>query len=65
MVNGQKVKLLQMSAEAQSVKFVYLGYFASNNSGTLQFVCFTSGNLLKNHTADFQNLLNGLVVSAQ
>jgi len=47
MVNGQKVKLLQMSAEAQSVKFVYLGYFASNNSGTLQFVCFTTGNLLK------------------
>ena len=65
MINGQKVKYLQMSGDAHGVKFVYMGYYASNNSGTLQFVCFTFRNLLKNYESDFQNLLNGLVVSTQ
>jgi hypothetical protein len=64
-INEQKVKFLQMSGEAHGVKFVYVGYYTSNNSGTLQFVCFTSRNLFKSYESDFQNLLNGLVVSAQ
>ncbi len=64
-INGQKVKYLQMSGEAHGIKFVYMGYYTSNESGTLQFVCYTAKNLLKNYEPDFQNLINGLVVSAQ
>lgn len=64
-VNEQKVKFLQMSGAAHGVKFVYMGYYTSNSSGTLQFVCFTSRNLFKSYESDFQNLLNGLIVSAQ
>jgi hypothetical protein len=63
-INGQKAKFLQMSGEMHGVKFVYLGYYTSNESGTLQFVCFTARNLLKEYEGEFFNLLNGLVVAA-
>ncbi|MFI5157128.1 MAG: hypothetical protein ACHQEM_13135 [Chitinophagales bacterium] len=61
LVNGHKVKYLQMSGMGHGVKFVYQGYYASNDSGTVQFVCVTARNLLKDYEPYFQNLLNGLV----
>ena len=64
-INGQKVKFLQMSGEMHGVKFVYMGYYTSNEAGTLQFVCFTARNLLKEYEGEFFNLLNGLVVAAR
>jgi hypothetical protein len=60
-VNGHKVKYIQMSGQAKGVKFIYQGYYTSNESGTVQFVCFTGKNLLKNYEKDMQELLNGLV----
>jgi hypothetical protein len=59
-VNGQKVKYLQMSGQTKGVKFVYQGYYTSNESGTVQFVCFTGRSLLKMYEKDMQELLNGL-----
>jgi hypothetical protein len=64
-VNGIKLKFLQMSGETHGVKFEYQGYYSSNNSGTVQFVCFTTKNLIKDYESDFLNLLNGLVSSGQ
>jgi hypothetical protein len=64
-VNGIKLKFLQMSGEAHGVKFVYQGYYSSNSSGTIQFVCFTPKNLIKDYESIFLNLLNGLVSSSQ
>lgn len=61
LVNGHKVRFLQMSGIGHGVKFVYQGYYASNDSGTVQFVCVTAKNLLKDYESYFQNLLNGLV----
>ena len=61
LVNGHKVRFLQMSGMGHGVKFVYQGYYASNDSGTVQFVCVTARNLLKDYEPYFQNLLNGLV----
>jgi len=65
MVNGIKLKYLQMTGEAHGVNFVYQGYYSSNSSGTIQFVCFTAKNLVKEYESDFLNLLNGLVSSGQ
>lgn len=59
-VNGQKVKYIQMSGQTKGVKFVYQGYYTSNESGTVQFVCFTGKSLLKLYEKDMQELLNGL-----
>ncbi len=60
-VNGKKVKFLQMSGTASGVKFTYVGYYYSDESGTIQLVCFTGRNLLKVYLKDFEELLNGLV----
>jgi hypothetical protein len=59
-VNGHKVKYIQMSGQAKGMKFIYQGYYTSNESGTVQFVCFTGKNLLKEYEKDMQELLNGL-----
>jgi hypothetical protein len=64
-VNGIKLKFLQMSGEAHGVKFIYQGYYSSNSSGTVQFVCFTARNLIKDYEPEFLNLLNGLVSAGQ
>jgi hypothetical protein len=64
-VNGIKLKYLQMSGQAHGVKFVYQGYYSSNSTGTVQFVCFTAKNLIKDYESEFLNLLNGLVSSGQ
>ena len=62
MVNGRKVRCLQMSGTASGIKFTYLGYYCSDESGTIQFVCFTGKSLMKTYQKDFEELLNGLVV---
>jgi len=60
-VNGKKVKCLQMTGTASGVKFTYLVYYYSDESGTIQLVCFTGKSLLKAYQKDFEELLNGLV----
>ena len=61
MVNGRKVKCLQMSGTASGIKFTYLGYYCSDESGTIQLVCFTGKSLLKSYQKEFEEFLNGLV----
>lgn len=60
-VNGRKVRCLQMSGTASGIKFIYLGYYCSDESGTIQLVCFTGRSLMKDYQKDFEELLNGLV----
>jgi hypothetical protein len=60
-VNGKKIKFLQFSGQAKGMKFVYYGYYCSDESGTVQFVCFTSKSLLKDYQKDMLELLNGFV----
>jgi len=61
-VNGTKVLLIQMDGTTQGIKFSYYGYYFSNSNGTIQFVTYTSQNLLDNYVNDCEELLNGLVV---
>ncbi|NBX26862.1 MAG: hypothetical protein EBR55_01210, partial [Chitinophagia bacterium] len=60
-VNGIKVLLLQMNGTMQGISFSYLGYYYSNNSGTVQFVTYTSSNLLESYLPKIESLLNGIV----
>ena len=61
-VNGTKVLLIQMNGSTQGIKFSYYGYYYSNSSGTIQFVTYTSQNLLDSYVNDCEELLNGIVV---
>ena len=59
-VNGVKVLHLEMSGTMQGIKFVYFGYYFSNEKGTTQIVCYTAKSLLKDYQADFEDFLNGI-----
>jgi hypothetical protein len=60
-VNGIKVLLLQMNGTMQGVKFSYYGYYYSNTNGTVQFITYTSQNLMDSYRPQSEKLLNGLV----
>lgn len=62
MVNGKKVFFMQMNGTTQGIKFTYLGYYYSNQSGTFQFVTYTAQNLLAKAQTEMFELLNGIVV---
>ena len=61
-VNGTEVLLIQMNGTTQGIKFSYFGYYYSNSNGTIQFVTYTSQNLLEEYVDDCEELLNGFVV---
>lgn len=60
-VNNKKMLCLQINGTLQGVKFSYFGYYYSNDNGTVQFVTYTSPDLLKSYLNDAEELLNGLV----
>lgn len=60
-VNGLKVLLLQMDGTTQGIKFSYYGYYYSNENGTVQFITYTSQNLMNKSIKTCEKLLNGLV----
>lgn len=60
-VNGLKVLLLQMNGTMQGIKFSYYGYYFSNTNGTIQFITYTSQNLLDSYLKESETLLNGFV----
>jgi hypothetical protein len=60
-VNGLKVLLLQMNGTMQGIKFSYYGYYYSSTQGTVQFITYTSQNLLNNFISESEKILNGIV----
>lgn len=61
-VNGNKVLCMQMNGTLKGIKITYFGYYFSNESGSLQFVTYTSQRLFKEFKDEFETLLNGLEV---
>ncbi|MEX1189297.1 MAG: hypothetical protein WED33_08565 [Bacteroidia bacterium] len=59
-VNGLKVLLLQMDGTLQGIKFSYYGYYYSFEGGTVQFISYTSQNLLEEYLSTCEDLLNGI-----
>jgi hypothetical protein len=61
-VNGNLVYCMQMNGTTQGIKFSYYGYYYSFKNGTVQFVSYTSQNLMREYKKDLEDLLNGLMV---
>jgi len=62
-INGKIVHFMQMEGTLQGIKFVYLGYYYSDSNGSIQFLTYTSQNLLKQYRNEMETLLNGFVVN--
>lgn len=60
-VNGIEILLIEMKGTLQGIKIAYYGYYFSNPNGTVQFMTFTSQNLIDGYKAECEELLNGLV----
>jgi len=61
-VNDLRVLFLQMDGTIQGIEFSYYGYYYSDDHGSLQFLTYTSQNLLDEYRDTCDDLLNGLVV---
>jgi hypothetical protein len=59
-VNGLKVLCLQMNGTIKGIKFTYLGYYYSSASGTIQFLTYSTEELVKQNMFELESLLNGL-----
>jgi hypothetical protein len=63
-VNDRKLLYMRMTATIQGMKFVYMGYYFSDDSGTTQLVAWTSRNLAQTNAPRIEAFLNGLTASA-
>lgn len=61
-INGLLVNCMEMEGTISGIKFTYFSYYYSGPSGTIQFVSYTSQNLLKKYKPELEKLLNGFVV---
>ncbi len=61
-VNGNKVLYMEMKGTIQGIKFAYIGYYYSDENGTIQFITYTAQNMIKGYMGEIQDLLNGMVV---
>ncbi len=62
-VNGITVLCMQMNGTIEGIKFTYLGYYFSNESGAVQFLSYTSQNLFASYREEMERLLNGFVLT--
>ncbi|MFK7969051.1 MAG: hypothetical protein AB8F95_01730 [Bacteroidia bacterium] len=61
-VNGNKVLMLQMEGTIQGIKFIYFGYYFSNENSTTQFLSYTAKGLFDEYKDEMEVLLNGLTL---
>ena len=60
-VNGKKVIYMEIQGTIQSIKFTYMGYYYSNESGSTQLITYTATNLVPKYKRDVNDFLNGLI----
>ena len=60
MVNGYKAIFMQMDGTVQGIKLSYYGYYYSSPKGTVQFITYTSQNLMEQFKSACEDLLNGM-----
>jgi hypothetical protein len=61
-VNGESMLSLRVEALVEGIPFIYRGYYASGNYGTIQFITYTHISLEKEYLGAMNNLLNGLTL---
>jgi hypothetical protein len=62
-VNGIDVLSLQMTGTIQGIHFTYLGYYYTGKEGAIQILTYTAANLFEEYRADFEELLEGFVLT--
>ncbi len=62
MVNGVKVMQMKISGTLQGIKFIYLGNYFSDKSGSTQFITYTSQGLLEKYRGEIDAFLNGFTL---
>jgi len=60
-VNGLKVLMMRMTGTIQDIKFSYYGYYYSTPKGAIQFLVYSSDEIVNQNVAEIEALLNGLV----
>lgn len=60
-VNGREVVMLQMNGVVQNLNISYLGYYYTNENGSVQLLTYCSSNLFKKRRAEMEEFLNGLI----
>ena len=60
-VNGLEVLHIRMKGTIQGIRFIYFGYYYSDKSGTIQFLTYSSEDILNENTELCEDFLNGLV----
>ena len=61
-VNGNKVMYMETLAPVSGVEFVYKGYYFSNESGSTQYLVYTSKALAEKYKNETSEFLNGFSV---
>lgn len=61
-INGNTVKLICAKVSPNGAKFSYMGYYFSDEKRTIQFIGFTSQNLMDTYKNDIEELLDGFVL---
>src|SRR5258708_4975176 len=61
MVNNKKMLCLQIKGTIQGIKFAYLGYYYSNENGTIQLLSYTTQKLFESSKKGLESFLNGLI----
>lgn len=61
-VNGTKVLYMEMQGTLQGIRFTYLGYYYSDDSGSTQFLAYTGTNLIDKYKSEINDFLNGFSV---
>lgn len=59
-VNGLEVLMMKMKGTMYGIKFEYFGYYYSNDSGTVQFITYSSDTVLEKNQKLCEKLLNGI-----
>lgn len=62
-VNGLDVLMMRMAGTIYDVKFGYYGYYFVKDSGAVQFLVYSTQDIIENNVDEIESLLNGLVVT--
>ena len=58
-VNGSKILYMELEGSVHSVKFKFLGYYCSNESGSVQLVVYSGSNNISGNLLEIEEFLNG------
>ena len=61
-VNGVKLLMMKLEGSINGLKFIYIGYYFSNEKGTIQLITYTGTNIVQQYIPEIESFLNGFVV---